>query len=89
MNLNEVRDEIDTINTQMLDLFIKRLELCSFVAEYKKNNNLPINDSKREEEILQKINKLSDEKYSKYTEELFRQIFAISKEYQKDILEKK
>ena len=42
MDLKECRAEIDKINNEMLELFIKRMKVSRSVAEYKAANNLPI-----------------------------------------------
>ena len=87
VNLDEIRANIDDINISILKLFSKRLELCGKVASYKQENSLPVNDSKREAEILKKISELSEWKYAEYNKELFCEIFRISKEYQEKIME--
>ena len=42
LDLSEIRKEIDGVNKELLSLLIKRLQLCSDVAEYKKERGLPI-----------------------------------------------
>ena len=49
MDLMECRKMINEIDDQMKELFLKRMEVVSNVALYKKENNMPIFDSKREE----------------------------------------
>ena len=39
MDLKQLRDGIDDIDSQILTLFMKRMELCKGVAEYKKEHN--------------------------------------------------
>ena len=48
LNLDEIRKDIDAVNKEMLRLLIKRLQLCSDVAEYKKARGLPIYVPERE-----------------------------------------
>ena len=52
MDIKELRDNINGIDVQLRDLFLKRMELSRGIAEYKRKNNLPIRDSAREQEIL-------------------------------------
>ena len=40
--LNRLRDNIDEIDSDILSLFMKRMELCKSVADYKKANNMPV-----------------------------------------------
>ena len=51
MDLSAIRQQIDKIDDELLELFLKRMELCTGVAKYKKENNLPVYHSKREEDI--------------------------------------
>ena len=52
MEIDEIRKRINTINDEMLNLFMERMKLSEAVAEYKKEHNLPILDKTREREIL-------------------------------------
>ena len=40
MDLNELRNKIDTIDTELVRLFSERMEIAGMVADYKKANNL-------------------------------------------------
>ncbi len=54
MGFQEVRQEIDTIDTQIINLLSRRFSLLDAVVDFKLKNNLPILDQKRETEILLK-----------------------------------
>ena len=41
-DLQTLRSGIDDIDKEILALFLKRMELCKGVADYKKANNLPV-----------------------------------------------
>ena len=43
-NINQIRDEIDLIDKEIRELFVKRMNLSKSVAEYKLENNLSIED---------------------------------------------
>ncbi|MBR4941988.1 MAG: chorismate mutase, partial [Clostridia bacterium] len=55
MNLPEIREQLNQIDDSLLDLFLKRMDLSLQVAEYKKENNLPILDKAREREIIARL----------------------------------
>ena len=55
MDLKELRDQIDIIDSDILSLFMKRMELCRGVAEYKKQNNLPVFQGGREQQVIDRI----------------------------------
>lgn len=64
--IEELRDEINTIDEKILSLIGKRLTLVKEVGELKKRQNKQILDSKREQEIL---NRLSSKAKSHFVEE--------------------
>ena len=86
MDLAEIRKEIDSTDDEILKLFLKRMELCVGVAKYKKENNMPVFQSKREEEILDRIRKESPEDIADGAGQLFTCIMDISKCLQQRIL---
>ncbi|MBR4036357.1 MAG: chorismate mutase [Oscillospiraceae bacterium] len=82
LNLEEIRKEISEINDEMLALFIKRMELSSQVAAYKKAHGLPTLDRKREEAILQNVADKTSDEFRQYALEFFRNIMDLGKQYQ-------
>ena len=57
MDLQQIREDIDTIDDELVRLFEKRMEMSAKVAEYKKKNNIPIYNPTREKEVLDKLAK--------------------------------
>lgn len=86
MDLGNIRQEIDSIDNQILDLFLKRMDLCVNVAKYKKENNLPVFQGKREDEILERIGKMAPDNLSDGAKQLFTNIMDISKCLQQQVL---
>ncbi len=84
-NIEELRKEINEINTQLLDLFIRRMEVSKEVALYKQANNLPILDRKREEEILQNVVDKTPDELKSYSLEYFKKLMELSREFQGEI----
>lgn len=84
MNLNECRQEIDKINDEILQLFLKRMEISTLVADYKRENNLPIMQPEREREILDNIAKKAGDELSSYATTLFSDIMTLSRAYQSE-----
>ena len=82
MNLEEIRTEIDSIDKELVSLFIRRMNCASAVAEYKKANNLPILDASRERALLKKVSELSGEELEEYTRTLYSTILSLSRSYQ-------
>lgn len=89
MDLLEIRDKIDIIDKDIERLFEERMKLCEDVAEYKIANGKAVLDKKREEEKIEKIKSLAHGEFNeKATEEIFKQIMAISRKLQYRILAK-
>ena len=86
MELNEIRKEIDAIDSELVELYKKRMSLAANVAEYKKANNMPVLDSSRERALLNKVSELSGEEFEEYTRTLYSTILDLSRSYQHKIL---
>lgn len=86
MNLNEIRNEIDQMDREMLDLFQKRMNLCRQVAAYKKANNMQVFQEAREQQILDKMENLAEEDMKSGARALFTVIMDISKQLQQQMI---
>jgi len=85
MDLSEIRDRIDEIDKPLLSLFLERMALSREVAEYKKANNLPIMNKKREREILKRVMDESGD-LEQYAHRFYSTIFELSRSYQEEII---
>lgn len=84
MKLNDYRNKIDQIDEQMKQLFIERMMIVKKISVLKKEENIPILDQKREEEMFakHKIN-FPDLTIWPYYESFLKNIIRLSKEVQK------
>ncbi|MBE5997467.1 MAG: prephenate dehydratase [Lachnospiraceae bacterium] len=82
MNLDEMRLEMDAINEQINELFIKRMDLSADIADYKKEHGLPVLNRTREREILARISEQAGPKYAAFARILFSNLFDLSRSYQ-------
>ncbi len=80
MDLKQLRDGIDDIDSSILSLFMKRMELCKGVADYKKEHDMPVFQGGREQQVIDRIKELTGNKdLEKGTAALFTTIMDISK----------
>lgn len=79
MDLSEIRGRIDGIDAKIAELFLERMELAGDVARWKAENNMPVFQGKREEEILERMRGLAPEEMKLGTQLLFTNIMDISK----------
>lgn len=79
MDLQELRNEINDIDNQLQELFNKRMQISFKVAEYKIANNMPVFQSKRENEILDHVTESSPKGLESASRVFFQNIMDISK----------
>ena len=82
MDLMELRKQINEIDREMLDLFLRRMQVSSNVAEYKRQNGLPVLDAARERELLANIAGQAGEDLDEYAIVLYSTILSLSRSYQ-------
>ena len=88
MDLSEIRQEIDSVDSQIVELYKKRMGLALEVAKYKIDNNKPILDSSREKEKIEKAKAMVSDNFDKEAvADLFRQIMASSRKLQYRFME--
>jgi len=82
MDLKELRTQIDTIDDELVRLFGMRMEVAAKIADYKKENNLPILVPAREREKLQDVAQKAGPEMANYTRVLYSMLFELSRSYQ-------
>ncbi len=85
MDLNEIRVEIDKIDTELIKLLEKRMDCAKAVGEYKQAHNIPILDKKRQQKILDSVEKRC-QKYPVPLKFLFEDIMNVSRMSQQRII---
>ncbi len=83
--LDLYRKEIDLIDSKIIELYEKRMDLVKKVNEYKKENSIPTLDSTREALMLNKnLTKIQNKEYKKYYPEILNGFLKASKAMQED-----
>ncbi len=85
MDLNQIRNKIDTLDDQLLELFLERMNLAEEVANYKNEHNLPIMNKQREREILAKVTEKAGDK-ERYAYHLYSTLFELSRSRQAELI---
>lgn len=75
-NLSELRRQIDQIDEQLLELLAKRMRISREIGVYKKEHNMPVLQSPRYSEILEKRSSMGEamELNSDFTREILKKI---------------
>lgn len=88
LDLGEIRDKIDGIDRQLVDLFEERMQLCTDVAKYKIETGKKVLDTDREKAKIEAVSKMvKDPKNVHAIDDLFSQIMANSRKMQYRLLE--
>lgn len=84
-DLSEIRVEIDKIDSELIELFKKRMDCAKAVGLYKKENDIPVLNQNRENEILDSVEEKGGE-YGSHARLLFSNIMELSRALQHNIV---
>ena len=88
LDLGQIRNEIDGIDKQLVELFEQRMKLTKEVAEYKIQTGKKVLDREREKAKIESVTKLVKNKENVHAiDDLFSQIMANSRKGQYQLLE--
>ena len=89
-DLEEIRRDLDVLDSRMAALFEERMALTEEVAEYKIAENIPVLDEHREDEKLEALAaQMHSEENADGVQELYRTIFEISRRQQQRLIDEK
>lgn len=87
MDLLELRNELDGIDKQIVELYEKRMEVCEQVAAYKIETGKRVFDKERENQKLKAVSAMTHNEFNAYgITELFEQIMSMSRKLQYKLL---
>ncbi len=86
MDLTDYRREMDAADEQLLAAFEKRMEIAQRIAEYKRDNALPVLDAKREQQKLRAVAEKVPEELSEYAVTLYSLLMELSRSSQTRII---
>ena len=82
-DLDDYRVRIDEIDKEITKLFEERMNVVLNVAKYKMDNNLPIFNKGREDEVIEKnIGYLEDKDYAGELKEFYNDLMEVSRHLQ-------
>ena len=88
--IKQIRRHIDRVDTVIITALAERMSLMPEIGEYKKKNDIPIFDEKREVEIMKGLKNVAKQNGldESFVEEVFLSIFNESKRIQQEIINK-
>ena len=84
MEIEQIREQIDHVDSQLLKLFMERMRLGEQVASYKREHNLPVLNKAREREILARVQAEAGE-MEPYAYQLFTTLIELNKARQTEL----
>ena len=86
--LQEARTIINEVDTQMAELFVRRMKAAEMVAEYKQAHGMPILDREREEAVIRNGSaRIEEEELRGYYMDFMRDTMAVSRRYQQRLIQ--
>lgn len=73
--LEQLRTEIDRIDTQIAKNIKMRLDIVKLIGDYKQKNKIPVTDKDREQEVIKKFTDIA----GKNMESIIKTIIEVSK----------
>ena len=87
MDLDKIREQIDAIDSQILELFCRRMDVVKGVAEYKIASDMPVLRPEREKAILDRVKADAGQEYGDYAADLFENMMRVSREMQQKMID--
>ena len=84
-DLSEIRKDIDAIDSELIELFRRRMDCAKEVGCYKKERGIPVLNRQRENEILDNVQERGGE-YGAAARLLFANIMELSRALQHNIV---
>ena len=83
LDLQEIRNQLDQVDSRLVELFEERMKLCGEVAEYKQKTGKAIFDPEREKQKRFAVRSLAKTPFNEIAvDEMFAQLMTISRRYQ-------
>jgi chorismate mutase/prephenate dehydratase len=86
MDLQDLRQKIDEIDDELVRLFGQRMDVSAEIAQYKRQNNIPVFDPERERQKLYDLSAKVSKGREAYVIELYSLLFDLSRANQERIL---
>ncbi len=71
MELQEIRSQIDQVDDELVRLYSKRMELTREVGRYKREHGIPVLDTERERNLLNRVGEKAGEEHENGVRALF------------------
>ncbi len=84
--LEQIRQQINGTDEQLSRFFSQRMNLVTQVAKITEEAGLPIYDSEREAQVLDRVSKTVGEKEAPYLRRVYQTLMDVSKDYERELM---
>lgn len=77
-----LRREIGIVDTELVTLLLRRMEISGRIGAYKRERNLPVMDEAREKKVLDFVSAQAGVEMGDYLRCIYRKIMEMSRLYQ-------
>ena len=85
-DIQNLREEIDQIDTEIVRAFQRRMDVALDIAKYKQENGLPVFNPGREREVINRVAENCAPEMVMYAKLLYNTLFDVSRSYQQRYL---
>lgn len=89
MDLQTLRGEIDHIDSQLITLLARRMEIVEQIAEYKYERGLPVLNRDREAVVIAQVRERAGTDLADDTQAFFEHLMRLSRERQEALILRK
>ena len=87
MQIDDYRKQIDDIDSQLVELYLKRMDIAKEIGRLKGVSGSSVNVPSREQEVISRLADMTDDSEMKaYIKQLYSTIFSTSKSYQSSVI---
>ena len=84
MDISELREQIDDIDRGLVELYCRRMETARAIGRYKREKGLPVLDSERERNLLNRVAEQAGKEYEQGIRALYQLLLEQSKILQQE-----
>ena len=85
-DLNEIRLEINALDEELTRTLVRRMACVRRVAEWKKENGVPVRDARREADIIARVREKVGGEYADSVEKVYRAMFDAACDYEEQVM---
>ena len=89
MDLSELREQIDAVDSELIALLEKRFDVAAAIADWKQAHGLPVLDAGREKAKIEAVKAQCRPETAQFIGELYGPIMAATRAYESSRMEER